>query len=118
MKEETQTETMIKHTPGEWTAVKADLYSDGEESDPDRWAVCADIGGQQFFIATIENGAPGDTMETEGANARLFAAAKDLLAACKSLIRTLEQYATGGDVSGLLSVRDARAAISKAQSEE
>lgn len=39
----------------------------------------------QYFIALIHNGAPGDTLETEAANARLIAAAPDLLAALESL---------------------------------
>lgn len=71
------------HTPGLWVAVKADLYGDGEDSDPNRWAVCAGDPGLEFFVATIENGAPGDTLETEEANARLIASAPDLLAACR-----------------------------------
>lgn len=65
-----------QHTPGPWVASK------GVDDEPDRWCVLTD-GGHQYFIAEIHNGAPGDTLETEGANARLMAAAPDLLAACK-----------------------------------
>ncbi|MGC1273212.1 MAG: hypothetical protein WBC44_05855 [Planctomycetaceae bacterium] len=70
---------IVKHTPGPLIAVK------GIDDEPERWTVVVD-GPKQWLVATIENGAPGDTLETEGANARLFAAAPDLLAACKEAL--------------------------------
>ena len=63
-----------KPTPGPWKAVRADLFGD----DPDRWSVCT--CANDYFVASIENGAPGDTLDTESANARLIAAAPELLA--------------------------------------
>lgn len=69
-----ENELKVKHTPGPFIADR------GTEDEPDRWYVLQDRPGKKFLIATIENGAPGDTLETEGANARLFAAADDLLA--------------------------------------
>lgn len=76
----------VQHTPGTWIAVNADI----NDSDPNRWSVCVD-GEAQYFIATIENGAPGDTLGTEEANARLIAAAPDLLEACKVALANMPQ---------------------------
>lgn len=70
-----------KHTPGEFVALPP-----GKPGK--RWRVAAKgrLGGGSmaaaevtWIVATIGNGAPGDTLETEGANARLFAASPDLL---------------------------------------
>ena len=70
-----------KHTPGPWrTHQGADDGEGGVELD--RWLVVVD-GPKPYLVATIENGAPGDTLMTEAANATLFAAAPDLLAACR-----------------------------------
>lgn len=65
-----------QHTPGPLKASK------GWEGDPERWVVCSD-GLRHYLVATIENGQPGDTCETEGHTARLFAAAPELLDALK-----------------------------------
>jgi hypothetical protein len=79
---------MAGHTPGPWKAIQADLHGDPDAPDRNRWSVCLD-GEVPFLIATIENGAPGDTLKTEEANARLFASAPDLLAACKRLLAAI-----------------------------
>ncbi len=72
-----------KHTPGPWKAGK------GVEDDETRCFVTQDIEGKPpFLIAEIQNGAPGDCLETEEANARLIAAAPDLLNALKVLVLT------------------------------
>lgn len=63
---------IVKHTPPPWKAVK------GNDGEPERWMVVAD-GEKQWHIAVIENGQPGDCCETEGATARLMAAAPELL---------------------------------------
>jgi hypothetical protein len=80
---------MTKHTAGEWKAVQADLHGD----DNSRWAVVVDapppIEGQ-YFIATIENGAPGDSLKTEEANAQLLAASKALLEVAKMTVAAME----------------------------
>lgn len=60
------------HSPGPYEASK------GAEDEPERWQVVRKEP-PQFVIATIENGAPGDTLETEGATARLFAIAPEML---------------------------------------
>lgn len=68
-----------EHTPAPWKAVK------GSEGEPERWIVVAD-GEKQYHIATIENGQPGDCLETEGATARVIAAAPELLKAVEELL--------------------------------
>lgn len=75
----------LGHTPGPWIAVKADLHGD----DLERWSVCTDTK-PQYFIASIENGALTDTLDTEEANARLIATAPDLLRAAKKVLRELD----------------------------
>lgn len=60
--------------------------------DENRWSVLASNTKGDFFIATIENGAPGDTMATEEANARLIAAAPDLLDACQQILSLSPDY--------------------------
>lgn len=65
----------LVHTPGPWTADHGDCM----EQDSERWSVFAERDGKQYFVATIENGAPGDTLDTEEANAKLMAAAPDML---------------------------------------
>lgn len=95
---------IVKHTPGPFVASK------GVEDEPERWQVCVD-GPSMWIVATIENGAPGDTLETEGANARLFAAAPDLLAACKGLLT----FAVPFDPEATKRVYAARRAIAKAE---
>ena len=66
-------------TPGDWKPAQG-----GSPLDPDdatRWTVNAEVDGVLYCVATIENGAPGDSLQTEKANAHLFAASKDLYAA-------------------------------------
>jgi len=47
-------------TPGPLKAAQADI----EDEDDSRWSVLTD-GKQEYFVATIENGAPGDTLEDD-----------------------------------------------------
>jgi len=54
----------------------------GHEDEADRWIVTT-AGEKHWHIATIENGAPGDILDTEEANARLIAAAPAMLQALK-----------------------------------
>ena len=66
-------------TPAPWKAVQ------GTDGEPERWLIVAD-GETQYHIAVIENGQPGDCLETEGATARLIAAAPELLDAVQNFI--------------------------------
>ncbi|MEP3477988.1 MAG: hypothetical protein ABJZ55_01960 [Fuerstiella sp.] len=70
---------MTNQTPGSWKAIRADIHGGDDDPDCDRWAVVAVRGEREYFVAAIENGAPGDTIETEGANARLIAALPEML---------------------------------------
>lgn len=74
-----------QHTPGPFKAQQ------GAESEPDRWTIVADNGTMPFLIATIENGQPGDTVETEKYTAQLFAAAPALVAALKKSIELIKE---------------------------
>ena len=75
-------ETKQSNTPGPWKALKGGTPLD---PDPERWCVVT-CGPITYCIASIENGAPGDTLETEGANAHLLAAAPDLLAVVERMV--------------------------------
>lgn len=90
--------TKSKHkprpTPGPWKAVKGlDLHGDEDDQDANRCSVVVD-GPHQYFIATIENGAPGDTCESEFCNALLVAAAPDYAAGVEAM---LDSEPMGGD---------------------
>lgn len=95
---------MSKHTPGPWEAIPP-------KKTGKHWKVGAHgkLGGSGsaagatalWFVAQIDNGAPGDTLETEGANARLIAAAPDLLAAAKAMFELAH-------LAGCLWLRDQR----------
>jgi hypothetical protein len=71
----------VTHTPGPWESDR------GVDDDETRCFVTQAIPGRpKFLIAEIQNGAPGDCLETEVANARLIAAAPDLLAALQNFV--------------------------------
>ena len=74
---------MTQHTHGPWIALT------GLDDDPQRWGVYVD-GAMHYHIATIENGAPGDTLDTESSNARLIAAAPELLEALRDCVTSHE----------------------------
>lgn len=103
---------IIKHSPGPFIASK------GSEDDPERWIVLADNGTQPFVIATIENGQPGDTLDTEEATAHLFAAAPEMLEVLINLCYEVD-YRCGGKIEGnsklVELMRLARTAIAKAE---
>lgn len=94
------TKEKVTHTPGPWKALNFDPYPD-DAVEPHRWCVVADGKLHEYVIATVENGQPGDCCETEGATARLIAAAPDLLAALKQARR---EYGAMTSLSVTLSV--------------
>lgn len=69
-----------KPTAGPWRAMQ------GVEDDETRWGVVTSDG--EFLVAVIDNGAPGDTLATEAANARVMAASRELLDAAKAVRET------------------------------
>lgn len=100
-----------KHTPGPWSA---------QQLTPDRWTIVADQGVRRYHIATVENGQPGDTLETEGATARLMAAAPELLACLKeariALGRACNKSTSTGDLGRMIPIiEESEAAIAKAE---
>lgn len=75
-------------TPGKWKAALADINAiDGDDHEQNRWSVLTDNGEIDYFIATIENGAPGDTLQTEEANARAIAAVPEMIGLIKKVAR-------------------------------
>ena len=78
---------MSKHTPGPWTAVKNSAY--WEIDGPDDFGgvadTCASSAGEPDF---------GRSMALGEANARLIAAAPDLLSACRGLLDAIHDSMT------------------------
>ena len=74
-------EQSIVHTPGPWKAERFDIHAtDDDDRDPNRWSVLTNYGnGKDYVVATVENGAPGDTMHTEEANAKAIAAIPEMI---------------------------------------
>lgn len=70
-----------QHTPGPWKPLNG-----AEEGDDLRCAVTASRGKDDYLVATIENGAPGDFCDTEYANACLMAASPDLLTVAQNML--------------------------------
>jgi len=93
----------VKHTPGPWFAVRNSCYW---EVNPAR-----EVGDYDtpFTVADCCASDPGDTTGLQEANARLIAAAPDLLAALEGLLAILD----AGALYETQSVA-ARAAIAKA----
>ena len=67
---------MADFTKGPWIAIRG-----VEEDDEYRCGVAAVRGDCEYLIATVENGAPGDSCDTEFSNAHLIAAAPELFEA-------------------------------------
>ena len=65
------------------------------------------VGDRSYFVATIENLAPGDTMEMEEATAHLIAAAPDLLEACRILHKALNVGPQGCSQSDIDTIQSA-----------
>ena len=104
---------MSAYTPGPWSIWN---FSD----DPRHVAVGPDVGGLAIADVVACNAHGCYTAETESrgqANARLIAAAPDLLAALREIVAAVES----GDIDGYSPsgdwFREARAAIAKARGE-
>ena len=95
-----------KHTPGPWTIQK--YYSNGCEAGP--WIMAGpDSDGQRRIVASV-GGAPyidADRGATTYANARLIAAAPDLLVACRAALMMIDPF--------VHDVTEIEAAIAKAE---
>ena len=63
-------------TSGEWHASQID--PDGD--DVFRWSIWSSGNDGDWLVAVVENGAPGDSIETEAANAKAIAAVPKMLA--------------------------------------
>ena len=112
MSKSNKNEKKASATPGDW------LPSFEQPDEPERCAVWARLGGREYLVATIENGAPGDTLETEKANARLIAASPRMLAACQLALKLLDGVAAeeerNGKRNAAMNVRETERALREA----
>jgi hypothetical protein len=94
-----------KHTPGPWRAEES-----AHQQEFSHWigTTSLKVMPRQSTIAAVLNAGS----EESAANARLIAAAPELLAGCRALLAIYDEHLGG---SGLQGVRDARAAIAKAE---
>jgi hypothetical protein len=104
---------MSKHTPGPWAVFRRDGYStyihainEGDEINTFQVASCHSATSRKYF----------PTRGEAEANARLIAAAPELLEALQAMLRMTERHATHGLIATPGSpVALARAAIKKAE---
>lgn len=92
----------MKHTAGQWHFEPNDFNGEHDDSAP------GSIMSDEWYIATIEGG-----IEEAEANARLIAAAPDLLEACRYMHTLLRDMGHGGLAGAILGEN----AIAKAQGE-
>lgn len=92
----------MAHTPGPWIAGPRPLYGTG-------LPVMADNGRQVASVTQVR----GDHAVL--ANARLIAAAPDLLAALKAIVKSLADYDDEGMIEHAEPIIAARSAIAKAE---
>lgn len=105
-----------KHTPGPWKTSRAKRPSDGAYD----YAIGADFGDQTLAIAEAFGRVDDDIYPDAEANARLIAAAPDMLEVIKQLlkssdgwdVRQLEKRYGPSDFVGILK---GRAVIAKAE---
>jgi len=110
------TETQDKHTPGPWRITHNGSYS------PPRFEISGRAGdGREYGFAEV-SAWPLHAGEAE-ANARLIAAAPEMLEALKTLTPIAsDQHAhitsdCGGNCPDLIAIKQARAAIARARGE-
>ena len=77
------------HTPAPWECFYKHKYNEWHVTVPAKNSGCWRIG-------LFSDGVPGDTDEEREGNARLIAAAPDLLAACNEAIGIVADRAAGG----------------------
>lgn len=105
-----QTSTTAQHTPGPWRV---------EDREPCLVIVPiwdTELDTDYFMgrhIATVRHGYIGGDMGYSGANARLIAAAPDLLDALRACIANFDYYGNGGVDQD--TIDECRAAIAKAE---
>lgn len=102
---------MTKHTPGPWEIAFETFDNDGAPET----AIQA-LGGRAFVAFALEFG-PNNPQMRE-ANARLIAAAPDLLEALKKIVKSLADQDDEGMIEHVYLMIKARAAITKATGEE
>lgn len=78
-------------SPGPWKALR------GVDDDDTRWIVVAAGADREYLIATVENGQPGDCIETEAATASLIALAPEMADALRELLAAGEFAVTAED---------------------
>lgn len=95
-----------KHTPGPWTAFYKNKY--------DEWHVSLPIAGSNMKLSLCSDGIQSENQE---ADARLIAAAPDLLDALKRLLRFVNAHTASGEVIPAQTVEHVRSltAIAKAE---
>ena len=96
---------MNKHTPGPWT-----FYDDSNDGKTNRIEIVA-IGKT---VAHIYHSVPTEDLP----NARLIAAAPDLLEALQAIVKSLADQDDEGLIEHAQQMIDARAAIAKATGEQ
>ena len=95
-----------KHTPGPWKAVKCGVYQNSQER----------IDVPVHVASTGDDEYKGIGCEAQLANARLIAAAPDLLAACEMALGEFHAQAQQPDAIRLITATDALcAALAKAK---
>lgn len=94
---------MNKHTPGPWTYFYKNKYDEHHVSLP--------LIGQSMRLGLFEDGCPTENPE---ADARLIAAAPDLLEAMQAMLSEFNESMTGIVHDELAVIAKARAAIAKA----
>lgn len=96
----------IECTKGPWVAIKYDPFGE----DENRWSVVTTgYEEKEYFIAIIENGAPGDCLETEKINAKLIAAAPEMFEVLHEIVASGAPY-PDSDLESLLKTIKTRAA--------
>jgi hypothetical protein len=101
----TYMKTQTKHTPGPWTVVGTHVERHDGDGIYSRLAACHDT------MICEEHGG------TALANARLIAAAPDLLVALEQCVSIIVRHANATLGDGVVTLQVARAAIAKAQGE-